>query len=271
MTTHGPSRKRSFMPVPERGVRSGVRTGFAIAFLALPALSGCAVNLHHIQDPPRAVAVTTFEPTRSMIYVARTDSGVIVVDLGWTGAGRDLRRGLRRVGSEPAEVRAVFLTHSHRDHIRGWRAVPHATFYLSSSEVPHFTGGRAHWDFASRFAAALFPRVYPSAEDLAVHGFRSDTTIVVGTDTVRAFLLPGHTAGSAAYLLRGVLFVGDALSYSALSGIRGASGRYTVDPDANRASLASLRERAKSFHVEWVCTAHAKCVRPETLRRKGLW
>jgi glyoxylase-like metal-dependent hydrolase (beta-lactamase superfamily II) len=106
-------------------------------------VSGCAVNLYRIQDPPRAVAVTTFEFTRSMIYVARTDSGAIVVDLGWTGAGRDLRRGLRRVGLTTEDVQAVFLTHSHRDHIRGWRVVRGATFYASSSEVPYLTGGQA--------------------------------------------------------------------------------------------------------------------------------
>lgn len=237
----------------------------------LPAVTGCAVNMHRIQDPPRAVAVTTLEVTRSMIYVARTDSGAIVVDLGWTGAGRDLRRALRRVGSTPEDVRAVFLTHSHRDHIRGWRAVRDAAFYISSSELPHFTGGRAHADFASRFAAAIFLGLYPSVGDLDVRPFDRDTAVVVGADTVRLFLLPGHTAGSAAYLVRGILFVGDAVSYSPFRGFKEAVARFTYDAAANRESLAWLRQRVEPYRVEWVCTAHAKCARPEALRLKGVW
>ena len=146
-----------------------------------------------------------------------------------------------------------------------------AAFYISSNELPHFTDGLAHADFPSRLGEALFPGVYPSAEDIDVRGFDTDTAIAFGSDTVRVFLLPGHTAGSAAYLVRGVLFVGDAMSYSYLSGFRTAVGLYTVDAAGNRESLTSLRERVESYAVEWVCTAHAKCARPEALRRNGLW
>lgn len=40
--------------------------------------------------------------------------------------------------------------------------------------------------------------------------FSKDTVFVFGRDTLHAFLVAGHTAGSTAYLFRGVLFVGDA-------------------------------------------------------------
>ena len=73
-----------------------------------------------------------------------------------------------------------------------------------------------------------------------------------------------------AYLVRGVLFVGDALSYSVFRGFALAKRPYTMDWEENRASVASLWERARPHGVEWVCTSHAKCARFEALVRKGL-
>jgi len=230
------------------------------------------VNLRNIQDPPRALAVTTPDLGRSMVYLARTDSGVVAVDLGWVNAGPTVRSALRRIGSAPGEVTHVFLTHSHRDHIRGWKAVPGATYHLAAADLSTFAGGVGHRDISSRVAGWVFPGAYPGPDDsIRVLPFSRDTVFAFGADTVRAYLLPGHTPGSAAYLTRGILFVGDALAYSSLLGFRLAKTAFTHDPAQNRASLASLFDRVASERVEWVCTAHAKCARPDALRRKGLF
>jgi glyoxylase-like metal-dependent hydrolase (beta-lactamase superfamily II) len=246
-----------------------LRRLLAIALGAL--LGGCSVNVGHIQDAPRATAVTSTDLARSMIYLARTDSGVIAVDLGWVSAGPALRGGLRRLGADTSEVTEVFLTHSHRDHIRGWRAVRGATFHLALPDLPTFTGGVGHRDLSSRVAAAVFPHAYPGETDsLDVRPFASDTLYALGSDTLRAFTMPGHTAGSAAYLFRHVLFVGDALAYTYLGGFRLAKRPFTVDWDQNRASVASLWDRVAPYRVDWVCTAHAKCARLDALRRRGI-
>ena len=240
--------------------------------LALGALLGaCSVNVGHIQDAPRATAVTSTDLARSMIYLARTDSGVIAVDLGWVAAGPAIRGGLRRLGADTADVTRVFLTHSHRDHVRGWRAVRGSAFHLALPDVPTFTGGVPHHDLSSRVAAAVFPRAYPGDPDsLDVRPFSRDTLFVLGSDTLRAFTMPGHTAGSAAYLFRGVLFVGDALAYTYLGGFRLAKRPFTVDWEQNRASVASLWERVTPYRVDWVCTSHAKCARLDALKRRGI-
>jgi len=109
-----------------------------LGFAAL--LGGCTYHLAEIQEPGRAVAFTTTGPWRSMIYAARTDSGVMVVDLGWAGAGHRLRSKLRSMGVEPGDVTDVFLTHSHRDHIAAWRTVRGARFHLWLPEQPLFEG-----------------------------------------------------------------------------------------------------------------------------------
>ncbi len=234
------------------------------AALLLAALAACTLNLRQVQDPPRSAAVATAYPWNSMVYLARTDSGVVVIDLGWYGADRSLRRGLRRVGASPEEVVGVFLTHSHRDHIAGWRTVSHAPFHVSAAEVPLLEGGAHHPDLPSRTGERLAGNPAPWHGEVEVRAFTTDTAFAFGRDTVRAFPVPGHTAGSAAYLFRGVLFVGDAVAYSYLSGFRPAFGIFTDDPERSRASLASLWERVRPHAPLWVCTAHAKCARADS-------
>ncbi|HEX2092446.1 MAG TPA: MBL fold metallo-hydrolase [Longimicrobiaceae bacterium] len=235
-----------------------MRVGFLLPLVSL-LLSSCTINLRQVQEPPRSVAVPTAHPWSSMVYVARTDSGVIVFDLGWSGAGRRLRGALRDMGAAPEEVTAVFLTHSHRDHIAGWRAVRGARFHLTEAEVPLFVGTSLHHDLPSRAAERVLGHSGPRPGEVELRPFRSDTAFTFGSDTVRAFLVPGHTDGSAAYLFRGVLFLGDAVTYNHVNGFGSAQRIFTRDHRRSQASLASLWERVKPYEVRWACNAHAKC------------
>lgn len=245
--------------------------GKAAALFLNLLLAGCTVNLSRIQDPPRSVAVTTTTPWNSMMYLARTDSGVVVIDLGWAGGEGKLREGLRRIGAQPGDVRHVFLTHTHRDHIVGWRLLRHARFHLAAPETALFRGARHHADFPSSAAERLIPSARPRAGELEVREFVGDATFYLGRDTVLAFSTPGHTAGSAAYLFRGVLFVGDAVTYTPLIGFRSAKRIYTDDPGRSRSSVAALWKRVEQYRVDWVCTAHGKCSRfTEEFRRDAL-
>lgn len=227
------------------------------------ALGGCTYHLAAVQQPARAVAFTTGGPWRSMVYAARTDSGVVVVDLGYVGAGPWLRAKLRALGAAPADVTDVFLTHSHRDHVRAWKAVRGARFHLWAPEQPLFEGTRGHGDFPSRTARRVFGQAGPRPGEVDVRPFAGDTVFVVGGDTVWAYTVPGHTAGSAAYLFRGILFVGDAVARKPLRGYGGADPFFSADTRMNRQSLIGLFARVPMERVEWVCNAHAKCARPD--------
>jgi glyoxylase-like metal-dependent hydrolase (beta-lactamase superfamily II) len=240
--------------------------------------AGCATRgVRHshraLDEPGVAASATGRDPTVSMIYVARTTAGVVVIDLGWWRAERTLRRALARVGAEPRDVVAVFLTHSHRDHVGAWRAVAHAPIYLGAEEAPRLLAAAPHRGWIPRLADRLRRPRLPRATQVTARPIAADTAIVFGRDTVRAFRVPGHTAGSTAYLVRGVLFVGDALSDRAVvGGLRPARGGYSDDARAARASLGPLHRATASHRPRLVCTAHARCeaATPALWRRLGV-
>lgn len=233
--------------------------GAAATLAALLFAAGCTRNLRRVDDAPRAVAFPTAFPWASMVYAARTDAGVVVVDLGWNGARGALRENLRRIGATPQDVGHVFLTHSHRDHIGAWREVPHAVFHVPEAEAELFAGDARHGDLPSRAARLVLGDAAPWPGEVAVRPFSRDTAFVFGGDTLRAFVVPGHTPGSAAYLFRGVLFAGDAITFSRLRGFRPPFGIFTHDVPESRESLRELWDRLEPFDVRWVCTAHSKC------------
>ena len=70
-----------------------------------------------------------------------------------------------------------------------------------------------------------------------------DVVKASGTE-VEVFALPGHTPGSAAYLVYSVLFLGDSAA-AASDGSVQANWLFSEESEANEASLAALARRLK--------------------------
>jgi glyoxylase-like metal-dependent hydrolase (beta-lactamase superfamily II) len=225
-----------------------------VTVLAAWLAAGCVASpIHGV-----GVASATAGPGDSMFSAFRTDDGVILIDLGWWGAQNRLRAELERIGARPSDVVAVFLTHAHRDHIAGWPLVRSATFHLAMAEEPYFFGEREYEGWIPRAADRIVEPLHPPRGEVAVTMFETDTSFVVGRDTIHAFLVPGHTPGSTAYLVRGILFAGDALAHTQL-GFRPALPGFSDDVAQAAVSLRSLFQRVQPYGVRFVCTAHAKC------------
>jgi hydroxyacylglutathione hydrolase len=226
-----------------------------LTMLAVVA-AACAPRIEPLVKPGASSVLVT---GGSMVYLARTTSGVIAIDLGWSGDAGRFERALQDLNAKPSDVAMVFLTHSHRDHVAAWPVVRGARFFLAAGEVPLLFGDSAHGGWIPRTADRLESPTLPKHGELAIQPFASDTTIVLGADTLRAYLVPGHTAGSAVYLFRGILFLGDAVTHSTLGGFAPAKRGFTADRATAIASLERLWSRVPAGGVQYACTAHADC------------
>ena len=238
-----------------------------LALLAATA-AACAPRIGPLVKPGASSVLVT---SGSMVYLARTAAGVIAIDLGWSGNADRVERALADLNAKPSDVAMVFLTHSHRDHIAAWPAVRQARFHMADAERPRMIGMAPHRGWMVRWAEWLKPSHLPDSAQLAVRTFSHDTAFVFGSDTLRAYTVPGHTAGSAVYLFRGVLFMGDAVTYYPFRGYRIAKAQFSDNPTAAAASLKTLWPRVRMSDVRVMCTAHGECApfTPELLHRIG--
>jgi glyoxylase-like metal-dependent hydrolase (beta-lactamase superfamily II) len=67
----------------------------------------------------------------------------------------------------------------------------------------------------------------------------------LGNTAFEVFSIPGHTPGSAAYLVKGVLFVGDAINLSKSQKAKPPIWFFSNDVDQGVASVRKLAERLK--------------------------
>ena len=120
--------------------------------------------------------------------IALENGGYALVDVGMDSEARAILSVLRRRGAEAREVQFVFVTHAHGDHMGGIPSFPNAEVYALEADA----------DVVRRKYSRSRPR---AGGRRCGQGLRART--------VEVFALPGHTPGSAAYLVYGVLFLGD--------------------------------------------------------------
>jgi len=173
----------------------------------------------------------------SVCLLPLADGGAALFDAGNDKSGKTVLAELSRLGLGRESVKTIFLTHGHRDHIAGARAFPNAQAMALAEEVD-VAEGRAS-------PGGPFMIVLPiKPSGLKVHRALADGDAVdLGGAVVQVFAVPGHTPGSAAYLVNGVLILGDAADAAKDGRIRGAPWLFTASRARNRASLRRLAER----------------------------
>lgn len=172
---------------------------------------------------------------------------------------------LEAIGRRIEDVRWILLTHGHIDHIGGAHALweltgRRAQVVIHEADAPMLRSRRAHVDeyLAGRGRYLKDPdgeAMLTAATNAVISGelqptlvVRGGETISLGGDvTVSVHSIPGHTAGSVAYVIDGQndVFVGDAVQvHGAANGFPGF-----VDPAGYRSSLQYLSNQIRPRHL----------------------
>jgi len=172
---------------------------------------------------------------------------------------------LEKLGRSIENVRWILLTHGHIDHLGGAHALweltgRRANVVIHEADAHLLRSRRAHVDQYVDVRQQYIdnPNALEEQTRAANHvisGEMEPTMLVKGGEklslgggvTVSVHHIPGHTAGSVAYVVDGQqsVFVGDAVQiHGAANGFPGYE-----DPAAYRASLRYLRDEVRPQHL----------------------
>jgi len=189
----------------------------------------------------------------SLAVISISARQVALVDAGEGQAGEAILEELLRRQMGPDAVVAILLTHGHPDHTGAIRQFPQAQVMALEAEVPLVEGLAA--------ARGPLPRLFPvSPTGVRVTRVLQDGDVVtLGGTSIRVYAVPGHTAGSAAYFVDGVLLVGDSADVALDGSLQGSPWVFSDSQAENRASLVRLERRlvAEGVKVRAIVPSHS--------------
>jgi glyoxylase-like metal-dependent hydrolase (beta-lactamase superfamily II) len=163
------------------------------------------------------------------------NSAAALIDCGNDPEAKALKAKLAEL---KLTVKMIFITHGHRDHVGGCKQFPEAELFSLETERPLAEG-----EVAAKGPLTRMSKNDPAQMHKVTRGLTDGETVELGDLKVQVFALPGHTAGSAAYLANEVLFLGDAVTGQADGQVRNAPWMFTDDQAQCRASVQGLAQK----------------------------
>ncbi len=188
------------------------------------------------------------------IFIIRKGNSLIAIDAGYKNYDGFLRE-CDKIGLDPSNVQALFLTHADPDHAGG----------LDIDQKNHFTNAEI---YLGKIEENYLTNVY-HRKKIGPFGMKNSVTIkdgyhllgdgevtMIGDIKIQAFLLPGHTLGHLAYLINDeMLFTGDSIALNKNGGWC-FFDIFNYDSRLNIQSLQSLRDKLDIDKIRYVFTSH---------------
>lgn len=156
------------------------------------------------------------------IYLVETGNGVVIVDSGFSRAAHEVLRTIDQLGHTPGDVRLIFLTHAHIDHVGSaaeLRRRTGAPIVLHRADVGKARAGKHNLPNGRGIGGKILEYAFNGTGlRMPYAAFEPDILLQEG-QTLNEFGLngrvihtPGHTLGSLSLLLDdGAMVIGDAI------------------------------------------------------------
>lgn len=176
------------------------------------------------------------------VLLLENDDGWTLVDTGVKSSVGRIKDALAALGSGPEDLKQVFITHQHDDHIGGLKGIlewaQRAEVGASAHEAEVVSGRRGLDPPSSRFLRYMTRNAEPP--EVPVGRVVGEGDLVSG---FRVIPTPGHTLGHVS-LLRdsdGLLFTADAFARLPVGAVRvGVVKAFCTDPAIAKRSAAKL-------------------------------
>ena len=179
-------------------------------------------------------------------YLVETGSGCILIDSGVAGSEAMIEKAILESGHEPDEIKAVFITHAHPDHIgtAGYFREKYGSRIYASE-------GERAWieNIDLQFKERPIPNFYNLAgKSTIVDQVVKDGDKIFLSDDIYMEVIgtPGHSADEVSYRIGDVAFIGDTVP------VRGDIPIF-INLEAARYSLAVLEKLSgiEIFYPAW--------------------
>ncbi len=197
--------------------------------------------------------VTVVDGFVAAFIVPTPNHSVVLIDSGNDPQAAAILQALKAQNLGPEAVKAVFLTHGHPDHVGGARVFKAPVYAFE---------GDARLAAAQEGSHGPVTKLMRRSADHSVEVTSMLTDrqpVVIDGLTITPWAVPGHTAGSAAFLVEGTLYLGDSANATAEGKVRAAPGLFTDDAAQNESSLKALAKalRDSGAEVKQLAFAHS--------------